>query len=405
MRASWRRNLVLTAIAALVAAVLVYAFLPQPVPADLAEVSRGALRVTVDDEGRTRVKEVYVVSAPVAGRVLRIESHVGDQVEAGETVLATIQPTAPTFLDLRGKRQAEAAVHAAEAALQLSEAELTRAQADLEFARSDLARARKLASGDTISQKTLDNAKREFKTSEAAVAAAEATLRVKSFDLETARASLIEPGSEAVTRRDEGCCISVRAPVDGCVLRLVQESEAVIAAGAPLVEIGDPRDLEVVVDLLSRDAVRIREGAEVAIDEWGGAAAVKGRVRRIEPTGFTKVSALGIEEQRVNVIIDFTDPPERWRSLGHGYRVEAHIVVWQGEDALKVPVSALFRSGEDWAVFVVAEERARLRRVAVGHRNSVAAEVLDGLEEGERVVLYPSDRVSDGVAVTARPPG
>ncbi|MDH3969724.1 MAG: HlyD family efflux transporter periplasmic adaptor subunit, partial [Rhodospirillales bacterium] len=201
------------------------------------------------------------------------------------------------------------------------------------------------------------------------------------------------------------CCISVRAPVDGCVLRLVQESEAVIAAGAPLVEIGDPRDLEVVVDLLSRDAVRIREGAEVAIDEWGGEAAVKGRVRRIEPTGFTKVSALGIEEQRVNVIIDFTDPPARWQSLGHGYRVEAHIVVWQSEDALKVPVSALFRYGEDWAVFVLTEGRARLRRVVVGHRNSLAAEVLDGLEEGERVVLYPSDRVSDGVTVTARPPG
>ena len=405
MRASLRRNLVLAVIAVLVAAVLVYAFLPQPVPADLAEVSRGTLRVTVDDEGRTRVKEIYVVSAPVAGRVLRIDRHVGDPVKAGETVLATIQPTAPTFLDLRGKRQAEAAVHAAEAALQLSEAELTRAQADLEFARSDLARARKLASGDTISQKTLDNAKREFKTSEAAVAAAEATLRVKSFDLETARASLIEPGSEAAARSDEGCCISVRAPVDGCVLRLVQESEAVIAAGAPLVEIGDPRDLEVVVDLLSRDAVRIREGAEVAIDEWGGEATVKGRVRRIEPTGFTKVSALGIEEQRVNVIIDFTDPPARWQSLGHGYRVEAHIVVWRGAEVLKVPVSALFRHGEAWAVFVLTEGRARLREVMIGHRNSLAAEVLDGLEAGERVVLYPSDRIFDGVAVTARPPG
>jgi HlyD family secretion protein len=405
MGGSWRRTLILATIGALVAAVLVYAFLPQPVPADLAEVSRGALRVTVDDEGRTRVKEVYVVSAPVAGRVLRIDRHVGDPVTAGETVLATIQPTAPTFLDLRGKRQAEAAVHAAEAALQLAEAELVRAQAELEFARSGLARARKLASGDTISQKALDNAKRDFKTSEAAVAAAEATLRVKSFDLETARASLIEPGSEVTTGPGENCCVSVRAPVDGCVLRLVQESEAVIAAGAPLVEIGDPRDLEVVVDLLSRDAVRIREGAEVAIDEWGGDAVVKGRVRRIEPTGFTKVSALGIEEQRVNVIIDFTDPPERWQSLGHGYRVEAHIVVWQTEDTLRVPVSALFRHGERWAVFVVVEERARLREVVVGHRNSLAAEVLEGLEPGERVVLYPSDRIFDGVAVTARPPG
>jgi HlyD family secretion protein len=405
MGGSWRRTLILAAIGALVAAVLVYAFLPQPVPADLAEVSRGALRVTVDDEGRTRVKEVYVVSAPVAGRVLRIDRHVGDPVTAGETVLATIQPTAPTFLDLRGKRQAEAAVHAAEAALQLAEAELVRAQADLEFARSDLARARKLASGDTISQKALDNAKRDFKTSEAAVAAAEATLRVKSFDLETARATLIEPGSEVAAGPEENCCVSVRAPVDGRVLRLVQESEAVIAAGAPLVEIGDPRDLEIVVDLLSRDAVRIREGAEVAIDEWGGERVVGGRVRRIEPTGFTKVSALGIEEQRVNVIIDFTDPPERWKSLGHGYRVEARIVVWQDENVLKVPVSALFRNGEDWAVFVVSETRAHLRKVTVGQRNSFVAQVVEGLEAGERVVLYPSDRIFDGVAVTARPPG
>jgi HlyD family secretion protein len=363
MSATWRRNLVLSAIVVLVVGALVYAFQPQPVPVDLAEVSRGALQVTVDDEGRTRVKEIYVVSAPVAGRVLRIDRHVGDPVKAGETVLATIQPTAPTFLDPRGRAQAEATVHAAEAALQLAEAELTRAQAELEFARSDLARARKLASGDTISRKALDNAQRAFKTSNAAVAAAEATLRVKTFDLETARASLIEPGSEVATRREEGCCVSVRAPVDGSVLRLVQESEAVIAAGAPLVEIGDPRDLEVVVDLLSRDAVRVREGAEVAIDEWGGEAAVAGRVRRIEPTGFTKVSALGIEEQRVNVIIDFTDPPAHWQSLGHGYRVEAHIVVWQGGNVLTVPVSALFRHGEAWAVFVLADGRAQLREV------------------------------------------
>jgi HlyD family secretion protein len=397
--------LVLAVIVALVAGALVYAFLPQPVPADLAKVARGALRVTVDDEGRTRVKEVYVVSAPLAGRVLRIERHVGDPVKAGETVLATIQPTAPTFLDLRGKAQAEAAVHAAEAALRLAEAELTRAQAELEFARSDLVRARKLASGNTISQKALDNARREFKTSEAAVAAAEAALRVKTFDLETARASLIGPGNEAGMRREEGCCVSVRAPVDGRVLRLVQESEAVIAAGAPLVEIGDPRDLEVVVDLLSRDAVRVREGAEVEIDQWGGDVTVAGRLRRIEPTGFTKVSALGIEEQRVNVIIDFTDPPADWQSLGHGYRVEAHIVVWQGEDVLKVPVSALFRHGEAWAVFALADGRARLRTLEVGHRNALAAEVLAGLEEGEQVVLYPSDRLFDGAAVTARPPG
>jgi HlyD family secretion protein len=405
MHGSWKRNLALAAIAVLVAGALVYAFLPQPVPADLAEVVRGTLKVTVEDEGRTRVKEVYVVSAPVGGRVLRIERHVGDPVKAGETVLATIRPTDPTFLDLRGKRQAEAAAHGAEAAVQLAEAELKRVQAELVFARSDLARARKLASGDTISQKALDRAVLEFKTHEAAVAAAEATLRVKNFDLETARASLIEPGSDRAIGREENCCVTVRAPVDGSVLGLLQESEAVIGAGAPLVQIGDPRDLEIVVDLLSRDAVRIREGAEVAIDEWGGGVTVKGRVRRIEPTGFTKVSALGIEEQRVNVVIDFTDPPSLWQSLGHGYRVETAIVVWQGEDLVKAPVSALFRDGEAWAVFVVIEGRAQVRRVAVGHRNSHEAEILEGLDESETVVLYPSDRIEEGVRVTPRPGG
>jgi HlyD family secretion protein len=273
----------------IVVAGLVYAFWPRPVPVDLAVVARGPLSVTVDGDGRTRVREVYVVSAPVAGRVLRIERHVGDAVVAGETVLATIEPGDPAFLDRRGRRQAEAAVEAAAAAKLLAEAELTRGLAELEFARADLDRASRLAERGTISERALDSAKLEYHTRDAAAAAARAALDVRLHELETARAALIEPGEDGGDE-SEACCVDVRAPVSGRVLTLVQESEAVVAGGAPLVEIGDPRDLEIVVDLLSSDAVKVGEGAPVRIEGWGGEGMLEGRVRRVEPTGFTKAS-------------------------------------------------------------------------------------------------------------------
>ena len=228
---------------------------------------------------------------------------------------------------------------------------------------------------------------------------------MRSFELETARAALIEPGRNGGTGSDGACCIEVRWPVSGRVLRLLHESESVIVAGTPLVEIGDPGGLELVVDLLSADAVRVAEGAEVMIEQWGGDSVLAGRVRRIEPYGFTKVSALGIEEQRVNVIIDFSDSPARWRQLGHGYRVVARIVVSRGENVLLAPVNALFREDAEWAVFLVAEGRARTRRVTVGRRNSRHAEILDGLAEGEMLVVHPSDRITDGTPVAPRPGG
>jgi HlyD family secretion protein len=390
----------------LLAGALIYVFWPRPVPVDLGAVTRGTVRVTVGDEGRTRVKEIYVVSAPITGRARRIEIHVGDPVVADETLLATIQETQPTFLDVRSKSKAQAEVKAAEAAKALAQAEVARAKAELEFARTDLNRARSLAARGNISQRALDRAELEVKTREAALATAEASLRVRIFEFETALAALIEPGQGAALADVETrCCVKVLAPVNGRVLRVLHESEGVVEAGTPLIEIGDPRELEVEVDLLSSDAVNVVEGAEVEIVRWGGDETLAGRVRRVEPYGFTKVSALGIEEQRVNVIIDFTDPPERWRPLGHGYRVETRIVVWRGDGVLKLPLSALFRDGDAWAVFVLDDGRARLRHVDLGRTNSLEAQVLDGLEEGEQVVLYPSDRVFDNVRIVARPLG
>jgi len=403
MTPSLRRALTTAAAVLLVAAGLAYAFWPRPVFVDLAPVTRGPLQVTVGDEGRTRVRDVYVVSAPVSGRVLRIEAQVGDAVTAGDSVLATVEPTDPTFLDRRSQSEAEASAKAAEAAKALAEAELTRVRAELDFARAELHRARSLATRGNISQSALDRAELEYQTRRAGVASAQAALKVRAFELETARARLIVPGGEGDGRRAASCCVQVRAPESGRVLRVLHESEGVVTAGTPLIEIGDPRDLEVVVDLLSTDAVKVAEGARAMIEDWGGGPVLGGRVRRVEPYGFTKVSALGIEEQRVNVIIDFIDPPETWRALGHGFRVQVRIVVWQGADVLRLPMSALFREGDDWAVFVDNDGIARLRRVTIGRANSLQAQVLKGLAEKDRVILHPGDRIADGTRIVRRP--
>ena len=391
------------AVAAAVAAGLVYAFWPQPVPVDTAAIKRGELVVTIDGDGRTQVREIYVVSAPVPGRVLRIERHVGDAVVAKETLLATIQPSDPAFLDRRARAQAESAAKAAEAAFALAEAEQARAIAELDFAQAELVRAEQLAARGNIAKRDLDRAKLTLRTAKALVETAKATVEIRRFELETARAGLIEPGTSGSRADGSLCCVEVFSPVDGRVLSVIRESETVVAAGAPLVEVGDSNDLEVVVDLLSSDAVRVAEGAEVIIEDWGGRSALSGRVRRVEPTGFTKVSALGIEEQRVNVRIDFTDPPERWRNLGHGYRIEARVLVWRGEDVLKLPLGALFRDGEHWAVFVADAGHARLRHVEIDNANGREAQITAGLAEGDTVVLHPSDLIADGVRIVPRP--
>lgn len=401
MSANWRAKAVWGVVAAGVVAALVWAMAPRPVMVDLATIARGPLEVTVEDEGTTRIREVYTVSAPTSGKMLRSPLTVGDPVVAGVTVVARFAPGDPLFLDARSRRVAEATVEAAKSAVALAETQVDQARSQLAFARSDLRRATELAEHRTIAERNLEKARLDVATGESAVASALATLDVRRRELESARAQLIQPGEGGA--RSAECCIEVRSPVNGRVLRIIAESEQVVGAGSPLVEIGDANDLELVVDLLSRDAVRVEPGASARIESWGGEATLAARVRRVEPTGYTKVSALGIEEQRVKVVLDFVDPPEKWRRLGHVFRIVARIVVWRGDSEIAVPIGALFRSGERWAVFALAEGRAKLRPVEIAERNQRFARVVSGLAEGERVILHPSDAIRDGTRIEARP--
>jgi len=383
------------------ALVLAWLFRPAAVPVDLVTVDRGPLTVSVSDDGETRVRDMYVVSAPVPGRMRRIELEVGDPVVADQTLVARIEPSDPSFLDVRSAAEARAGVDAAAAARTHAGAQVRRAQAELDFARAEYERIRALARSHTVSENELDSAQRRARTAEAALAEAQAARQVRESEYQVARARLLAPS--AARERVADCdCVSVYSPVNGRVLRIVNESEGVVGSGTPLVEVGNPDLLEVVVDLLSADAVRVQAGQRVLIEAWGGDEPLDGVVQRVEPFGFTKVSALGIEEQRVNVVIDITSPRERWARLGHGYRVEPRIVLWESPDVLRVPLSALFRQGERWAVFVERNGRAELREVEIGQGNGLHAEVRSGLEAGERVVLHPADRVSPGVRLAER---
>ena len=400
MQALYKRLIIWGALAAILVLALVTAFRPRPVQVDSIVLQPGPMQVTVDEEGETRVHDVFAVSAPVAGRLHRIEAHVGDEVQAGETVLARIEPADPTLLDPRSEAQARATAQAAESALALAEAEIEQAQAEYEFALAEHQRARDLVAGGTISVRDAEAAERAFRSTRAALATSQAALQVRRFELERARAQLLSPVATTASRAD--CdCVSVTAPVSGEVLFIPNESERVVQAGEPLLQIGDPTDLEIVVDFLSTDAVRIEPGQVVLIERWGGDEDLLGRVRRVEPFGFTKVSALGIEEQRVNVIIDLTSPREVWQSLGHGYQLEARVVLWRSDDVLSVPLTAMFREGEQWAVFVLEDGRARLRVLEIGRRNGIAARVLSGLQAGDRVILHPSNRVQEGTRVAS----
>jgi len=384
------------------AAVMAWLLQPRPVSVDLGLIERGDLRVTVDAEGRTRVREVYTVAAPIYGRLRRIVAEVGDPGRRGATVLARIEPAEPTFLDFRAQRELEAELNAATAALALVDAEIARVEAELDLARQELSRARSLLRSQAVSQAVVDRRQSGVRALEAAHAEAEARREMRRFELETIRARLLQPSDQRrLAVAEGGCCVPVTAPVTGVVLAVLEPSETVVEAGRPLVELGDPADLEVVVDVLSRDAVQIRAGAAASIEGWGGDP-LAATVRRVEPTGFTKVSALGVEEQRVNVILDPAPPLAPWQRLGHGYRVDARITVEAVKDAVILPLSGLFRDGDRWAVFVERDGRAALRPLTLGPRDRRHAVVRDGLAAGERVVLYPNERIMGGTAITAR---
>jgi HlyD family secretion protein len=404
MKSAGRRRLaVWGAVGVCVVGALAVAVLPRAVEVDTAVVDRGRLAVTLDHEGRTRVHDRYTVSAPLPGRVLRIELRPGDPVRAGDTVLATLAPAAPALLDARSLAEGESRVRAAEAALARARAEQELAQVAARFAESEARRIRGLADQGVASAQQRDSAETEARTRARALEAAGAAVDVAGRDVETARASLVQPanavrGDAAGGQR----VVSLRSPIDGMVLQRFQESEAVVPQGQPLVEVADLSTLEVIADFLSADAVRIRAGMPVLVEQWGGGTALNGRVARVEPSGFLKVSALGVEEQRVWVVIAFDDPPGAWQALGDGYRVEARVVVWERSDVLRIPTSSIFREGADWAAFVVESGRARARRLRIGERNGTTAEVVEGLKAGDRVVVHPSDRVVDGVRVAER---
>ncbi|PLU48531.1 HlyD family efflux transporter periplasmic adaptor subunit [Sinorhizobium medicae] len=394
-----RRLAIWGGLIALLAAGIAYALRPQPIQVDLAVAEIGVLRVTLDEEGETRVRDVYTLHAPLRGQLQRISAEVGDDVKAGETQLAQIEPALPAFLDVRIEAELQAAVEAARAAYNLAAAELNKAKADLTFAEGERARARQLIERRTISQRTLEDAERSYNVAQANLATAEAALKVREHELHQARSRLLSR-QEIRSLREDCECMPVTAPVSGVVLQVLRRSEGVVEAGTPLLDIGDPADLEIVVNFLSEDAVRITPGQRAIITGWGGED-LTAVVRRIEPFGQTEVSALGIEEQRVDIILDFADPPKRWRSLGHGYRVDVRVILFEGK-VLTLPLGALFRQGEEWAVFVAAEGRARLRPVAVGQRNSLEVEIREGLVPGEPVILYPSDRIKDEATIVER---
>ncbi|MDP3718243.1 MAG: efflux RND transporter periplasmic adaptor subunit [Acidobacteriota bacterium] len=390
----WRWLLVVLAVGAVVA----IALWPAPVPVDVMPSTRGPLAVTVDDEGETRVRHRYVVSAPLTGRVLRSELEAGDPVVRGTTVVARVRAEAPALMDARSRAEADAAVAVARAALGRAEADLRRATAAVGLARADLRRQRDLGAAQLTTQQAVDAAETNASGAEEAVRAAEFAVAGARSQFDQATARLMTPTLEA-----SGRILTLTAPADGVVLKRLRESESVVAAGEPLLEIGNPAaDLEIVSDLLSTDAVRVKPGAKVRVEQWGGDRVLAATVRRVEPSGFTKISALGVEEQRVNVVMDFDDPAEAWNALGDGYRVEVRIVIWEAADVVKVPTSALVRQGDRWAVFVVDGNRIRRVTVAVGQRNAEEAEIQSGLAAGAQVVVHPNDRVVDEALVEVR---
>ena len=382
--------------ALLIIVVLAWAFGGNAVPADFATVEKGTLRVTIEEEGETRVRDRYLVSAPMPGRMLRVELEPGDPVNAGETVLVRLVPPDPALLDARTRAELSATLQAAQASVGAARAERDRIRADLKYARTELQRYRDLAREGIASKERLDAAERQVRTLEEALRSAEFTIRTTEHQVEVARAGLSQASGSS-----KSATIDVRSPVDGVVLRRLQESETVVQAGQPLLEIGNVSHLEIVSDFLSNDAVRIEPGDAVLVERWGGDQPLTGRVRMVEPYGFMKVSALGVEEQRVNVIIDFDDPKQA-SELGDGYRVEVNVIVWERENVVKAPTSALFRQGDGWAVFRVEGSRARRTPVTVGQRSALQAEIRSGLSPGDRVIVFPSGDVEDGAAVQER---
>ncbi|PKN68396.1 MAG: efflux transporter periplasmic adaptor subunit [Deltaproteobacteria bacterium HGW-Deltaproteobacteria-12] len=394
-----RRKLFVILLIAAVVGATVYGFFPKAVDVDLASVTRGPLQVTIEEEGRTRLKERFVITAPIAGYMERLRAKVGDPVEKGQRVVV-LEPLRSPALDPRSRAEAEAVLTAAEAALSAAVEKESAAAADADYAGKRLERLKNLYAKGSIAKDQYDQIEAEAKKARAIAQAAKAGVDVARSDRERAKTLLRNysaPGKTASSNK-----VYVATPTGGSIFRIYRESEGPVNVGEPLLDIGNIKNLEVRVEVLSSDAVKIKPGTAVFFKRWGGQGTLEGTVRIVEPAGFTKISSLGVEEQRVLVIADITSPVQMWRELGDGYRLEAHFVVWEGKNVLQIPTSALFRSGKDWAVFVAAKGNAVKRLIEAGQRNSSMTEIISGLQENEKIIVHPADEIKDGTWISPR---
>ncbi|KAB7614430.1 HlyD family efflux transporter periplasmic adaptor subunit [Amylibacter sp. SFDW26] len=395
----WAKRIGVILIVAVIAAGFYLAFREKPILVDIAKVEIGPMQVTIDEEGVARVRDTYIVSSPISGHLDRTKLEEGEPVIANETIIASIHPLDPPFLDKRTEAELEAALEAAKSAFTLAKVERAQAQTALEQAESDYRRTLELSKTNVVSESKLERAYSELKLQQAQVESRDAVIRLRQAEIISAEIRLQQPNSVSMVPRDKGCCVHLISPIDGVVLKVLARSEQAVTPGTSITEVGDPQNIEIAVDLLSSDTPRLKMGSKVEISDWGGDNVLEARIRRINPAAFTKVSSLGIEEQRVDVILDLKTVP---KSIGHGYRVLAKLEVWSTESALQVPVGALFRSNGDWAVFTVDDGVARLQTLKLGHINNQMAEVYEGLASGQEVVLYPSDLLEDGRLISIR---
>lgn len=392
-----RRRVFIISIVLIVVVLLVYGFLPKTRDVDLVSVTRGPLQITIEEEGRTRLKDRFTISAPTAGYLRRINVRVGDAVKKGQIVVV-LEPLQSQALDPRSRATAETAITSTEASLKAAIEREKVAAADAAYLEQRRERLKVLYDKGSISKDQFDQINSEARKARALQLSAAAEVNFAKSERERAKVSLGNFSSV----RESGNAVKVIAPVNGAVFRVYRESEGAVNIGEPLMDLGDSRDLEVRVEVLSSDAVKIKKGTHVLFKRWGNDEPLTGKVRLIEPAGFTKISSLGVEEQRVLVLADITSSPEQWNVLGDGFRMEAHFIIWEEENILQIPASALFRSGKDWAVFAAESGRARKRVIEIGQRNGLAAQIVSGLKENEKVIAYPDDTISEGTKIKQR---
>jgi HlyD family secretion protein len=383
----------------IIAALVALAMKPKPLEVDVGEVTEGAMQLTIDDDGETRVRDRYRIAAPLSGKLLRIDLDPGDTLQKGD-VLATVVPAAPSLIDPRARAQAEAAVNAAEAGITSAETQVEAREDEFYQLEKSWRRSQILHEKGNIADAEFEQAENAHLAGRHALESAKISVDIARFELAQAKTALLHfDGKDSA---DDERTFLIDAPIDGTVLRIDEKSSRMVQAGEALLELGDPGELEMRIDVLSQDAVRIRSGQKVIVEHWGGENALSGLVRHVEPSAYTKVSALGVDEQRVDVIADFDSFPGEGSSLADGYRIEARIVVWESDKVIRVPVGALFRDGDDWAVYRIDRQSARLAKLELGRNNGEVAEVISGLAPGDRVVLHPGDRITEGTLIVPR---